>query len=486
MVSEVTAGPGRARAAQRRGPRPPPLAPSSSSTHAGSPRRRDGQPGEAVPASACSAAPASRSPPACSARRAMEPIAELTGGPRGRAHARPVQRIPVSAADDEVAELAERSTRCSRRSPSPAPRPRRCSPPAQFVADASHELRTPLTSVMANLELLADVLDGDARDAAALGAAVVPAHAPARRRPAAARARRCGRPPRPRPFDMRHVVIDAAAELEPVADDHELVRARGLRGSMGPRRPAPAGLNLIENAISHTPTGHARPGRVERANGEVVLSVTDDGPGIAPTARAGLRALLPRRGRPRRLVRPRPVDRPRRGRPPGPLGDARAAGGRGARFVVALPEMATPTARGHAGARDRRSPGPRGRSRSVCSDDRRPDPQRPGPIPGPRGTEPAATRCATRSTSPGWPIGSATTATGSPSTTAGRCSPAPSPEALIGPIASATERHPGRQRRRDAPPLQPAEGRRDVLDPRRPLSRAHRPRDRPRRRAPTR
>ena len=35
---------------------------------------------------------------------------------------------------------------------------------------------------------------------------------------------------------------------------------------------------------------------------------------------------------------------------------------------------------------------------------------------------------------------SATTDTGWPSTTVGRCWPAPSPEALIGPIASATER----------------------------------------------
>ena len=36
----------------------------------------------------------------------------------------------------------------------------------QFVADASHELRTPLTSVLANLELLAETLDGDQGDAA--------------------------------------------------------------------------------------------------------------------------------------------------------------------------------------------------------------------------------------------------------------------------------------------------------------------------------
>ncbi len=36
----------------------------------------------------------------------------------------------------------------------------------EFVADASHELRTPLTSVLANLELLADELDGEQAESA--------------------------------------------------------------------------------------------------------------------------------------------------------------------------------------------------------------------------------------------------------------------------------------------------------------------------------
>ncbi len=36
----------------------------------------------------------------------------------------------------------------------------------EFVADASHELRTPLTSVLANLELLADELEGEQADSA--------------------------------------------------------------------------------------------------------------------------------------------------------------------------------------------------------------------------------------------------------------------------------------------------------------------------------
>ena len=57
-----------------------------------------------------------------------------------------------------------------------------------------------------------------------------------------------------------------------------------------------------------------------------------------------------------------------------------------------------------------------------------------------------------------------------------------SPEVLVAAIAGATARHAGRQRRRDAAPLQPAEGRRDVLDPRRAAPGADRSRPRPRRR----
>ena len=62
-----------------------------------------------------------------------------------------------------------------------------------------------------------------------------------------------------------------------------------------------------------------------------------------------------------------------------------------------------------------------------------------------------------------------------------RCSPGPSPEALIGPIAAATERDPRRQRRRDAAALQPAQGRRDLQRAGRPVPGPDRPRARPRR-----
>jgi two-component system OmpR family sensor kinase len=44
-------------------------------------------------------------------------------------------------------------------------------------------------------------------------------------------------------------------------------------------------LNLMENAIKHTPEGTHVRASVTQQNGHVLLSVEDDGPGIAPELR---------------------------------------------------------------------------------------------------------------------------------------------------------------------------------------------------------
>jgi two-component system OmpR family sensor kinase len=87
-----------------------------------------------------------------------------------------------------------------------------------------------------------------------------------------------------RPLDLSSVVTDAASELEPVAGDHEIsvsapsgVEIEGARDDL--HRLV---LNLMENALRHTDPGTAVEASVERRNGEVVLAVEDDGPGIAP------------------------------------------------------------------------------------------------------------------------------------------------------------------------------------------------------------
>jgi signal transduction histidine kinase len=219
----------------------------------------------------------------------MEPIAELTVAARDVARTRdPSLRLPRPEADDEVAELAETLDMMlhsldEARSETEATLARQ----REFVADASHELRTPLTSVLANLEVLEDTVDGEARE---MAASALRSSRRMRRLVAdlllLARAD-TGRQPPHRPVDLSEVVTDAAAELEPVAGDHEISVSAPPGAVIEGARDELHRLvtNLLENALRHTDPGTAVEASVERRNGEVVVSVEDDGPGIPPEMR---------------------------------------------------------------------------------------------------------------------------------------------------------------------------------------------------------
>jgi signal transduction histidine kinase len=193
--------------------------------------------------------------------------------------------MPRPEADDEVAELAltlEDMLRAlnDAREETEATLGRQ----REFVADASHELRTPLTSVLANLELLEEELTGEQRETAAsalrssrrmrrlVGDLLLLARADA------------GRAAPHEPVDLSEVVTEAAAELEPVAGDHEISVAAEPGAQVDGARDElhRLVLNLMENALRHTDPGTAVEASVERREGEIVLAVEDDGPGIPP------------------------------------------------------------------------------------------------------------------------------------------------------------------------------------------------------------
>ena len=221
-------------------------------------------------------------------RRALAPITRLTSTARDIATTRdPSRRVPIPDTEDEVAELAItlddmlQALEASREEREAALARQR-----QFVADASHELRTPLTSVLANLELLAEVLDGERGEAARsalrstqrmrrlVADLLLLARADAKREVPHA------------PTDLAQVLIDVASELGPVAGEHELsVDARpavvdGARDEL--HRLA---LNLIQNAFQHTPDGTSVDAAVRTEGDTVRLVVADDGPGVAPELR---------------------------------------------------------------------------------------------------------------------------------------------------------------------------------------------------------
>jgi signal transduction histidine kinase len=153
----------------------------------------------------------------------------------------------------------------------------------QFIADISHELRTPLTSVLANLELLSVMLEGDERETAESALR------------STKRMRRlvadllllartdAGRVSARSPTDLASVVMDAAAELEPISEGHEItVEAEPAIVEGARDELLRMASNLIANAIRHTPAGTEVHAAVSVHDGEAELAVTDDGPGVPP------------------------------------------------------------------------------------------------------------------------------------------------------------------------------------------------------------
>jgi len=218
------------------------------------------------------------------ARRAMAPVAALTNAAKEVARTRDAAvTLPRPEADDEVADLARTlQGMLSELEAARAEIQGMLERQREFVADASHELRTPLTSILANLELLETSLrDEDAETVqAALRSSrrmrglvsdlLLLARADAKR----------GRPPED--VDVGELLRSAAAEAAPIAADHDL------------EVDAPAGLvvegtredlhrlvlNLVENALTHTPPGTPVRLRADVSGDEIAIAVEDHGPGL--------------------------------------------------------------------------------------------------------------------------------------------------------------------------------------------------------------
>jgi two-component system, OmpR family, sensor kinase len=221
------------------------------------------------------------------ARRAMAPIARLTSAAEEIARTRdPSRVVPQSEAEDEVSELARTLQGMLReldaaRGETEAMLVRQ----RRFVADASHELRTPLTSVLVNLELLAESLHGDEGDAARSALR------------SSQRMRRLvadllllartdvGRVIPHEPCALDQIIVEAASELGPVSAAHEISLDVGRAGAVvveGSRDELHRlTINLLENALRHTPTGtEIRVSSSLDSDGQARLVVEDDGPGV--------------------------------------------------------------------------------------------------------------------------------------------------------------------------------------------------------------
>jgi two-component system OmpR family sensor kinase len=163
----------------------------------------------------------------------------------------------------------------------------------RFLADASHELRTPLTSIRGYAEVFRRGAKDDPEDLATamrrieeeskrMGVMVEELLVLARLGE--------GRQPEREPVDFTRVVSDAVADARAAALDREIsfeaAETATVRGDDLHLRQVVA--NLLTNAREHTPVGTPVHVTLATADGQAVLDVADEGPGLPPDEAANV------------------------------------------------------------------------------------------------------------------------------------------------------------------------------------------------------
>jgi two-component system, OmpR family, sensor kinase len=164
----------------------------------------------------------------------------------------------------------------------------------RFIATASHELRTPIFSIGGFLELLEDEdLDEETRcqfvatvreQVARLGKLATDLLDLSRLEAGSLDLR-------PERTDLGGLARAVTSEFGPALGKHESTLQLRLDGEQieavcDPERVAQVLRILIDNALTHTPTGTGVVVTATRSNGAARLAVSDDGPGISPDTSA--------------------------------------------------------------------------------------------------------------------------------------------------------------------------------------------------------
>jgi two-component system, OmpR family, sensor kinase len=157
----------------------------------------------------------------------------------------------------------------------------------RFFADASHELRTPLASLRANAELYQQgALRGPDEVDEVMDRIVLETRRMGRLVDDMLRLARLGQHPGQscEPVDMTAVVA-GCAERARVADPARTwhVRIAGGLATVGDEELLRRAVdNLLTNVLVHTPAGTAGAISAYETGGQVIIEVSDDGPGVPP------------------------------------------------------------------------------------------------------------------------------------------------------------------------------------------------------------
>ncbi|CAO5258013.1 sensor histidine kinase [Frankia sp. AgKG'84/4] len=158
----------------------------------------------------------------------------------------------------------------------------------QFLADVSHELRTPLAAISGYAELtrrthepvppdvtyaMSRVESESARMTALVSDLLLLARIDS------------GRPLEHEPVDISRLVVDAVSDAHVAAPEHRFaldLPEEPVTVTGDSARLHQVLANLLANARTHTPPGTKVTASLSLADGEVVVGVVDEGPGIAP------------------------------------------------------------------------------------------------------------------------------------------------------------------------------------------------------------
>jgi heavy metal sensor kinase len=218
------------------------------------------------------------------ANRALAPIDKITRTAQQISAEDFKSRIGLRGPDDEVGRLAHTFDDMIARLQSAFEQQRR------FTADASHELRTPLTAMIGQI----DVALERQRDAQSYRGTLAGVREQAQRLARMAndllflaRSDTHATPTAGEPIDLAQLLPAICAQVEPLArardqqlDLHQTAPSSIVRGNEDDL--IRLFLNLLDNAIRYTPPGGRISVRCDQCAGQVIISVTDTGQGVAP------------------------------------------------------------------------------------------------------------------------------------------------------------------------------------------------------------
>ena len=216
--------------------------------------------------------------------RSLRPVEAIRAKVAGIGGRELTERVPVPAAQDEVARLAVTMNQMLDRLEAAQRSQRR------FVADASHELRSPISTLKAAAEISLAHRDRVARADADPGAVAEGTLVETARLERLvddllllARADERGLHPAQREVDLDDLLAAEAARVRTNTCMEVTARITAVR-VLGDRHQLGQALrNLVDNAVRHAHTGIGL--TLHREGTQAVVEVIDDGPGIAPADR---------------------------------------------------------------------------------------------------------------------------------------------------------------------------------------------------------